>query len=295
MINKEYKLVNFSLEYFPPGDQDGLKNLSNQARVMSAYLPLYMSITHSAKGAELNETMHTVQILKEQLSVEISPHMTCSSYSKAEIIKMAEDYLSLGVESVVALRGHLIEDATIGELRYDNSPDFINALSKKFDFRISISGYPEGHPEKKDDASDLKYLRKKCDAGADEIITQWFFSNDHLLQFRDQCDATGINIPIVPGILPISDIKKVKNFAKACGSTIPKELEEAFLKIDGDMEATEELGIHYAIQQIENLHKEGIDNFHLYTLNRSEMTKQIIEYFVLSINMDDITSEKMAS
>ena len=256
MINKEYKLVNFSLEYFPPGDQDGLKNLSNQARFMSAYSPLYMSITHSANGAEINETMRTVQILKEQLSVEISPHMTCSSYSKAEIIKMAEDYLSLGVESVVALRGHLIEDATIGELRYDNSPDFINALSKKFDFRISISGYPEGHPEKKDNTSDLKYLRKKCDAGADEIITQWFFSNDHLLQFRDQCDATGINIPIVPGILPISDIKKVKNFAKACGSTIPKELEEAFLKIDGDIEATEELGVYYAIQQIENLHKE---------------------------------------
>ena len=100
MINKEYKLVNFSLEYFPPGDQDGLKNLSNQARVMSAYSPLYMSITHSANGAEINETMRTVQILKEQLSVEISPHMTCSSYSKAEIIKMAEDYLSLGVESV---------------------------------------------------------------------------------------------------------------------------------------------------------------------------------------------------
>ena len=288
-------MVNFSLEYFPPGDQDGLKNLSNQARVMSAYLPLYMSITHSAKGAELNETMHAVQILKEQLSVEISPHMTCSSYSKAEIIKMAEDYLSLGVESVVALRGNLIDDANMSEPRYDNSPDFINALSKKFDFRISISGYPEGHPEKKDDVSDLKYLRKKCDAGADEIITQWFFSNDHLLQFRDQCDATGINIPIVPGILPISDIKKVKNFAKACGSTIPKELEEAFIKIDDDMEATEELGVHYAIQQIENLHKEGIDNFHLYTLNRSEMTKQIIEYFVLSITENNIASEKMAS
>ena len=295
MINKEYKLVNFSLEYFPPGDQDGLKNLSNQARVMSAYLPLYMSITHSAKGAELNETMHAVQILKEQLSVEISPHMTCSSYSKAEIIKMAEDYLSLGVESVVALRGNLIEDANMGEPRYDNSPDFINALSKKFDFRISISGYPEGHPEMKDDASELKYLRKKCDAGADEIITQWFFSNDYLLQFRDQCDAARINIPIVPGILPISDIKKVKNFAKACGSIIPKELEEAFLKIDGDIEATEELGVYYAIQQIENLHKEGIDNFHLYTLNRSEMTKQIIEYFVLSITENNIASEKMAS
>ena len=177
-------MVNFSLEYFPPGDQAGLKNLSNQARVMSAYSPLYMSITHSAKGAELNETMHAVQILKEQLSVEISPHMTCSSYSQAEIIKMAADYLSLGVESVVALRGNLIEDANKSEPRYDNSPDFINALSKKFDFRISISAYPEGHPEKKDDASDLKYLRKKCDAGADEIITQWFFSNDYLLQLE---------------------------------------------------------------------------------------------------------------
>ena len=295
MINKDNKLVNFSLEYFPPNDQAGLEDLSYQASVMSAYSPLYRSITHSAKGAGINETMQTVQILKEQLSVEISPHMTCSSYSKAEIIKMAEDYLSLGVESVVALRGNLIEDANMGEPRYDNSPDFINALSKKFDFRISISGYPEGHPEKKDDASDLKYLRKKCDAGADEIITQWFFSNNHFLQYRDQCDAAGINIPIVPGILPISDIRKIKNLAIACGSTIPKELEEAFLKIDDDAQATEELCVHCAIQQIENLHKEGVDNFHLYTLNRSEMTKQIIEYFVLSITENNIASEKMAS
>jgi|TARA_B110000263_G_scaffold145917_1_gene126543 methylenetetrahydrofolate reductase (NADPH) len=295
LINKEYKLANFSLEYFPPGDQAGLKNLSNQARVMSAYSPLYMSITHSAKGAEINETMHTVQILKEQLSVEISPHMTCSSYSKAEIIKMAEDYLSLGVESVVALRGNLREDINIGEPYFDNSPDFINALSKKFDFRISISGYPEGHPEQRNDAADLQYLRKKCDAGADEIITQWFFSNNHLLQYRDQCDAAGINISIVPGILPISDIRKVKNFARACGSLIPKELEAAFLKVDDDMEATEELGVHFAIQQIENLHKEGIDNFHLYTLNRSKMTKRIIEYFVVSIAEDRIASEKIAS
>lgn len=288
-------MVNFSLEYFPPSDQASLKDLSNQASVMSAYSPLYMSITHSAKGAEINETMQTVRILKEQLSVKISPHMTCSSYSKAEIIKMAEDYSSLGVESVVALRGQLRQDKNVSEPYFDNSPDFIYELSNKFDFKISISGYPEGHPEKRNDSSDLQYLKKKCDAGADEIITQWFFSNNHFLQYRDQCDAAGINIPIVPGILPISDIRKIKNFAIACGSTIPKELEEAFLKIDDDAQATEELGVHCAIQQIENLHKEGVDNFHLYTLNRSEMTKQIIEYFAVLINEEVILSEKIAS
>ena len=153
-------MVNFSLEYFPPSDQASLKDLSNQASVMSAYSPLYMSITHSAKGAEINETMQTVRILKEQLSVKISPHMTCSSYSKAEIIKMAEDYSSLGVESVVALRGQLRQDKNVSEPYFDNSPDFIYELSNKFDFKISISGYPEGHPEKRNDSSDLQYLKK---------------------------------------------------------------------------------------------------------------------------------------
>ena len=288
-------MINFSLEYFPPNDQESFKSLIEQATVISTYSPHYMSITHTANPMGKNPTMQTVEILRKQLAVRVTPHMTCINYSKTEIMQMVQDYSSLGVDSVVALRGNKKHNHRENEPCFDNSPEFISALNDNFDFRISISGYPEGHPERKGIIADFLYLKKKCDAGADEIITQWCFSNDTVLRYRDLCASRNINVPISIGILPISDIEKTQHFAKLCGSVIPIEIKEAFNKSQGNDKATEDLGVRVAIQQMENLSKEGIDNFHLYTLNRSEMTKRIIQHFAVPSMGEIARSEMRAS
>ena len=287
--------MNYSLEFFPPKDQESLKDFIDQARLLSIFSPEYMSITHTSDTVDNNQTMEAVKILKKNLSIEIKPHMTCINYSKSEIMEMTQDYLSLGVDSIVALRGNTKQSVSNREPYYDNSLDFIKALNAGFDIRVSISGYPEAHPESRGVIADFIYLKEKSDAGGDEIITQWCFSNDLILRYRDLCYARDIKIPISPGILPISDIKKVKYFAKLCGSTIPVEIEKAFLNIEGNDDAAEDLGVQFAIQQIDDLLNEGIDNFHLYTLNRGDMTRKIIEHFEAPNRIKTVSSEMKAS
>ena len=288
-------MLEFSLEYFPPSDDTGLSSLLEQAKTMSAFNPLYMSVTHSAKDLPVNKTLNTVEFLKGKIPTRITPHLTCAPYSISEIMSSAREYQSIGIDSVVALRGHLNGDQDHRDPFFNYSPDFIQALNDEFQFNISISGYPEGHPEKIDDYLDFEYLKKKCDAGANEILTQWFFSNDYFYQYRDQCDEKGISIPVVPGILPISDIDKVKHFANVCGSRIPSNILEKFELIKGDHSDQESLGIEIAISQIEELHENGIDNFHLYTLNRSAMTERIIENFRDHLMNDSKEQKKRAS
>lgn len=289
-------MLEFSLEYFPPSDDTELASLLKQAKTMSSFQPLYMSVTHSAKDAPLNKTFRAVEfLLNGNVPTRITPHLTCAPYSISEIMFSAREYESLGIDSVVALRGHLNGNQNHRDPFFDNSPDFIQVLSDEFRFNISCSGYPEGHPEKIDDYLDFEYLKKKCDAGADEILTQWFFSNDYFYQYRDRCNQKGISIPIIPGILPISDIDKVKHFADVCGSQIPAKTLERFEAIKGSQSDQESLGIEIAISQIEELHSNGIENFHLYTLNRSEMTKQIIENFKSDLINEAQKQDKKAS
>ena len=288
-------MLEFSLEYFPPSDDTGLSSLLEQAKTISAFNPLYMSVTHSAKDLPVNKTLDTVEFLKGKIQTKITPHLTCAPYSISEIMSSAREYESIGIDSVVALRGHLNGNQDNRDPFFDNSPDFIQALNDEFQFNISISGYPEGHPEKIDDYLDFEYLKKKCDAGANEIITQWFFSNDYFYQYRDQCDEKGISIPVVPGILPISDIDKVKHFANVCGSKIPAKILERFESIKGNHLDQESLGIEVAVYQIEELHKNGIDNFHLYTLNRSAMTEKIIQNFSDHLINESTEQKKRAS
>ena len=288
-------MLNFSLEYFPPSEELDLKDLLDQAKSMSQFSPLYMSITHSAKDGMFDNTFQTIDFMRDSLPTTLTPHMTCAPYSINEIMKIADSYDELGLDSVVALRGYSDQNLSDRDPYFDNSPDFIKALREKFNFHISISAYPEGHPEKINEKEDMQYLMKKCDSGADEILTQWFFLNDYFYEFRDKCSENGIEIPIVPGILPISDIDKVKHFANVCGSNIPKNIIDQFESINGETHAQEELGIEVAISQIEDLQKNGVENFHLYTLNRGRMSRYIIENFKKAQIDEDYREEKKAS
>ena len=277
-------MVSFSLEYFPPKVETDKTDLIEQAEVMSFYKPLYMSITHSFNSVGTNNTLDIAQKISSIINTSVIPHMTCARYSKEAMISMANDYSNIGISSVVALRGD--GNSEYSQLdRYNDAKEFTQALSNKFSFKILTAGYPEGHPESISQEDDMLYLKEKCVAGADEIITQWFFNNEDFLKYRDNVNAFGIDKPIAAGILPISDFEKVKKFAKVCGARVPQSLEQKFSSIrENDYQGIEELGQSIAIDQIENLKKEGVDNFHLYTLNRKKLTQDIIHHFKKPIN-----------
>ena len=258
-------MVSFSLEYFPPKVETDKTDLIEQAEVMSFYKPLYMSITHSFNSVGTNNTLDIAQRISSRINTSVIPHMTCARYSKEAMISMANDYSNIGISSVVALRGD--GNSEYSQLdRYNDAKEFTQALSDQFAFKIFLC--------------ELFSI-----AGADEIITQWFFNNEDFLKYRDNVNAFGIDKPIAAGILPISDFEKVKKFAKVCGARIPQSLEQKFSSIrENDHQGIEELGQSIAIDQIENLKKEGVDNFHLYTLNRKKLTQDIIHHFKKPIN-----------
>jgi len=278
-------MTSFSLEYFPPKVEADKTDLIEQAELMSFYNPLYISITHSFDTSGSNNTLDVVQRMSSRINTSVIPHMTCARYSKETIISMANDYSNLGLSSVLALRGDGNSEEYSQLDRYINAKEFTEALSDQFQFKILTAGYPEGHPESSSQEADMIYLKEKCLAGADEIVTQWFFNNEDFLKYRDNVNAFGINKPIAAGIMPISDFDKVRKFAKVCGARIPPSIEKRFASVsENDDQGIEELGQSIAIDQIENLKKEGVDNFHLYTLNRKKLTQDIIHHFKKPIN-----------
>jgi methylenetetrahydrofolate reductase (NADPH) len=278
-------MTSFSLEYFPPNVEADKTDLLEQAELMSFYEPIYMSITHSFNALDRNNTLDIAQRLSSRINTSVVPHITCAKSSKETMISMANDYSNIGISSVVALRGDANSEEYSQLNRYIDAKEFTQALSDQFAFKIFTAGYPEGHPESISQEADILYLKEKCIAGADEIITQWFFNNEDFLKYRDNVNAFGIDKPIAAGILPISDFEKVKKFAKVCGAKIPQSLEKRFASVrENDDQGIEELGQSIAIDQIENLKKEGVDNFHLYTLNRKQLTQDIIHHFKKPIN-----------
>ena len=278
-------MISFSLEYFPPQVEADKSDLSDQAEIMSLYEPDYMSITHSFNANGQNGTLDMVQRISSRINTPIVPHMTCAKYSKEDILSMAKDYDDIGVKSIVALRGDPNSNDSNDMDRFIDAKDFTQALSDQFDFHIFTAGYPEAHPESISQDLDLRYLKEKCLIGIDEIVTQWFFNNEDFLTYRDNVNKFGIDTRISAGILPISDFVKVKKFATVCGAKIPKSMEQKFAAIKAtDLLGIQELGQSIAIDQIESLQKEGVDNFHLYTLNRKGLTQDIVSHFRKPIN-----------
>ena len=184
----------------------------------------------------------------------------------------------MGVRHIVALRGDMPASAPNYQLHsdgYKNANELVAGLKKIADFEISVAGYPEKHPEAISLDADIEYLKRKVDAGANRIITQFFFDTDLYFSFIEKCHKANINVPIIPGILPVSNVKQVKHFAKMCGATIPKWMSEIFVDLDEKEETRKLIAAIVAVEKCRILHKAGIDDFHFYTLNRSDLTLAI--------------------
>jgi len=274
MTNK----VAVSFEFFPATDDAMGQQLWGAIGRLAPLQPKFVSVTYGADGSTRTRTHDCVVRLLRETDLCVAPHLTCVGASREEVLGIAQDYWRHGVRYLVALRGDLPEaagGAQSGAEGFAYAADLVKGLAGVAAFDISVAAYPEGHPESGTVAADVENLRRKIDAGANRAITQFFFDTDVFLRYRDRCAAAGLNINIVPGILPITRFPQLLKFAARCGASVPDWLRSRFDGLDHDADTRRMIAAHVAIEQVHRLQEHGVDEFHFYTLNRAELTYAI--------------------
>jgi methylenetetrahydrofolate reductase (NADPH) len=276
VLNK--REINVSFEFFPPKNNEMEERLWLAITALKCLKPNFVSVTYGAGGSTRERTHNTIKKIIQDTNLKPASHLTCVGASRSEIDEIARNYWKMGVRHIVALRGDMPASTANYQLRpdgYQHANELVVALKKIADFEISVAGYPEKHPEAKNFEDDIDNLKRKVDAGANRIITQFFFDTDLYFRFIDKCQKANINVPIVPGILPVSNVKQVKHFAKMCGASIPKWMSEIFVGLDEREETRKLIAAIVAVEKCRILHKGGVNDFHFYTLNRSDLTLAI--------------------
>lgn len=270
----------FSFEFFPPKDDKSAQALLRAAERLQSLNPAYVSVTWGAGGGTRRKTLDVVQMIKSRFGLESMAHLTCVGASKAEIDAILADINARGIENVLALRG----DPPQGDTSFTPHPDglahadeLVARIRSKWDFSIGVAGYPEGHIESPSLEVDLDNLKRKIDAGGDFIVTQLFFKNDAFFDFVERVRAAGIDVPVLPGIMPITNVGQIKRFTELCGASIPKPLLERIEAVADDRDAVIAEGIEYATHQCRELLEQGAKGVHFYTLNLSRSTKTVLE------------------
>jgi methylenetetrahydrofolate reductase (NADPH) len=270
--------LKLSFEFFPPKTEEMEKQLWQSLLRLAPLAPRFVSVTYGAGGSTRERTHSTVRRIRNETSLEPAAHLTCVAASCGEVDDVARQYWDAGVRHIVALRG----DAPANGGRYAPHPggyaraaDLVAGLRRIAPFEISVAAYPETHPDAGSPASDLENLKRKIDAGATRAITQYFFDVDKFLRFRDLCDAFQIKVPIIPGILPVTNFAQVVKFSAACGASVPAWLARLFEGLDNDPETRRLVDATVAAEQCRRLQDHGIEEFHFYTLNRADLTYAI--------------------
>ncbi len=264
-----------SFEFFPPNTEKMEETLWNSIKHLSVLEPRFVSVTYGADGSTRDRTHAAVARIRNETKLMVAAHLTCIGAVQGEIDDIAREYWDLGVRHLVALRGDMPKDVQQYAPHpggYAYASDLVAGLKRVADFDISVAAYPEVHPEASSALADLDNLKRKLDAGASRAITQFFFDVDAYLRFRDLCVAAGIESTIVPGILPITRFPQLTRFAESCGATVPEWLQDRFDGLEDDPDTRKLIAASVAIEQVQLLRKAGIDEFHFYTLNRSELT-----------------------
>jgi len=267
-----------SFEFFPPRTEKMEQSLWESIKTLEPLDPDFVSVTYGAGGSTRERTHSTVErILKE---TELTPvaHLTCVGATRDEVDSIARDYWDLGVRHIVALRGDPPEPGTRFAPHpegYSNAAELVAGLKKVAPFEISIAAYPEIHPDSGSRQADLDNLKRKVDAGADRAITQFFFSSECFFRFRDEAAAAGIEVEIVPGILPVSNVATTRRFAQSCGASIPQWLDDLFEGLDDLPSARQLIAATVAAELCGQLYAGGVRHFHFYTLNRAELSYAI--------------------
>lgn len=264
--------IDVSFEFFPPRTEEMENTLWQSLARLNTLKPRFVSVTYGANSGERDRTHSIIKGIKERTGLEAAPHLTCVDASREELQHIAQDYWQNGIRHIVALRGDLPDNSKKPQMY---ATDLVHLLKSVGDFDISVAAYPEVHPEAKSAQADLINLKKKVDAGANRAITQFFFDVESYLRFRDRCVSTGIDVEIIPGILPVTNFKQLTRFAGLTNVKIPGWMNKMFDGLENDAETRSLVGASIAIDMVKILSREGVKDFHFYTLNRSELTYAI--------------------
>ncbi|EPP6520808.1 methylenetetrahydrofolate reductase [Escherichia coli] len=264
--------INVSFEFFPPRTSEMEQTLWNSIDRLSSLKPKFVSVTYGANSGERDRTHSIIKGIKDRTGLEAAPHLTCIDATPDVLRTIARDYWNNGIRHIVALRGDLPPGSGKPEMY---ASDLVTLLKEVADFDISVAAYPEVHPEAKSAQADLLNLKRKVDAGANRAITQFFFDVESYLRFRDRCVSAGIDVEIIPGILPVSNFKQAKKFADMTNVRIPAWMAQMFDGLDDDAETRKLVGANIAMDMVKILSREGVKDFHFYTLNRAEMSYAI--------------------
>jgi methylenetetrahydrofolate reductase (NADPH) len=268
----------FSFEFFPPRTDDGVQGLFQTVAALRALEPAFVSITYGAGGSTRSRTLELVQRIKHELKVETCAHLTCVGATREELAEVLDQLEAGGVENVLGLRGDPPKgqdrfEATAGGFQHANE---LIAFAQDWGFCVGGAGYPERHPESPDRYSDLLHLKAKVDAGAKFIVTQLFFDNSQYFEFVAQARRLGVHVPIIPGIMPITNVAQVERFTSLCGASIPERLRRELATRRDDPQAALEFGVAFAALQCSDLLRRGAPGIHFYTLNKSSATRAIL-------------------
>lgn len=273
--------VNVSFEFFPPKTDAAEANLWSAIRRLEPLNPAFVSVTYGAGGSTRERTHRTVQRIISETALRPAAHLTCVEASRAEVDEVIEGYKAIGVDHIVALRGDPPGSAGIGGAYtprtdgYANATELTAALSRIGGFEVTVGAYPEKHPESPSIDHDIEVLKAKVDAGATRAVTQFFFDIEAFLRFRDRVRAAGVTIPLIPGVMPVSNFAGLKRMTAACGAALPDWLASHFDGLDDDPETRKLLAASIAAETCARLQEEGFSDFHFYTLNRAELVYAI--------------------
>jgi methylenetetrahydrofolate reductase (NADPH) len=269
----------FSFEFFPPKTDEGERNLRQALETLRALDPDYVSVTYGAGGSTRDRTVELTKWIKQDLGIEAMAHLSCVGATREELGGILDGMEAAGIENVLALRG----DPPRGEREWRPHPGGLHystelaaLIAGGYPFSVGAACFPEVHPEAPDLAHDLRFLKEKVASGASFLITQLFFDNELYFRFVDEARAVGIDVPIVPGIMPITDVRQIKTITGMCGATIPARLLEALEWRADDPAAVLQLGVSYSTLQCAELLARGAPGVHFYTLNRSPATRAIL-------------------
>jgi len=267
-----------SFEFIPPKTDEQRAQLDKSAKELKALKPEYVSVTFGAGGSTLSYTSETVARLHRQHGLDVAPHLSCMGGTRKEIADLLDTYRAAGYRRLVALRGDLPSGmASPGDFRY--AAELVRFIREHTGdhFHIEVAAYPEMHPQAEDVQVDLKHFKAKVDAGADGAITQYFFNADAYFRFVDDVRRIGVSVPIVPGIMPISNYAQLKRFSDACGAEIPRWIAKRMQAYYDDAESIRAMGAEVVAQMCRRLLEGGAPGLHFYTLNRTKATRAVLD------------------
>jgi methylenetetrahydrofolate reductase (NADPH) len=268
----------FSFEFFPPRDDAGSKQLFVAIEALAPLRPAFVSITYGAGGSTRARTVALAKQIQQEAGMTVVAHVTCVNASRAELRALFDDLSRAKIENVLALRGDPPSGTPFAQAAggFAHADELIAMLRRNYDFCIGAACYPEKHPEASSAEADLEALKRKADAGADFLVSQLFFDNALYFSFERRAKAAGVAVPMLPGLMPITNFAQIERFVAMCGASIPPKLRVEMETRKGDVKAVEDLGVAYASMQASELLQAGVPGLHFYTLNRSPATRAIV-------------------